>query len=110
MIAQDNVRFANALRKAMEDADVKQAALAHALQVDPGQVSRWARGKAVPHINTVRRIEEILKADLADALDNSMPDYELFVSAPISGIAGEDIPEHHNAVDKVVSAAHEHVN
>jgi transcriptional regulator with XRE-family HTH domain len=110
MTAQDNARFANALRKAMEDAGVTQAALARALLMDAGQINRWAKGKAVPHINSVRRIEKILKADLADALDKSTPDYELFVSAPISGIAGEDIPEHHNAVARVVSAANEHVN
>jgi hypothetical protein len=32
------------------------------------------------------------------------------VSAPISGIDSEDIPEHHEAVSKVVAAARQHVN
>ena len=110
MTAQDNARFAKALRKAMEDADIKQAALARALETDASQVNRWARGYAVPHVNTVRRIERFLKADLADALAESTPDYELFVSAPISGIEGKDIPEHHDAVARVVAAAYNHVN
>lgn len=110
MTTHDSARFAKVLRKAMEDADITQAELARRLQTDASQVNRWANGKAVPHINTVRRIERILKADLADALSESMPDYELFVSAPISGIKDEDIPEHHDAVARVVSAADDHVN
>lgn len=110
MTAHDNARFSKALRKAMEDADITQAALAREFGTDASQVSRWANGKAVPHINTVRRIERLLKADLAGALAESTPDYELFVSAPISGIVHEDIPDHHDAVARVVSAANDHVN
>jgi hypothetical protein len=37
-------------------------------------------------------------------------EYELFVSSPISAIVSEDIPEHHDAVAKVVAAANKHVN
>lgn len=110
MTTHDNARFAKALRQAMEDANVTQAALARELQTDASQVNRWANANAVPHTNTVRRIEGFLKADLADALAKSTPDYELFVSAPISGINDEDIPEHHDAVARVVSAATDRVN
>jgi ribosome-binding protein aMBF1 (putative translation factor) len=63
MTTHDNARFAKALRKAMEDANITQAALARELKTDASQVNRWANGNAVPHINTVRRIEKFLKAD-----------------------------------------------
>lgn len=66
----------------MEDADVTQAALARELRTDASQVCRWANEKAVPHINTVRRIERFLNADLADALAESTPDYELMAWEP----------------------------
>ena len=73
-------------------------------------MSRWVNGKAVPHIDNVRRIEEILKVDLSSSFTKSTPEYELFVSAPISGLADDDIPEHHDAVAKIVAAADQHVN
>jgi transcriptional regulator with XRE-family HTH domain len=110
MTTPDDASFANALRQAIRDAKTTQAALARQLGMDPGQVSRWVNGKAIPHINNVRRIEEILNTDLSDSFAKSKPDYELFVSAPISGIASKDVPEHHDAVAKVVSAAGQHVN
>lgn len=110
MPPQDESKFANALRQAIQAARITQAALARELHTDQGQVSRWVNGKAFPHIDNVRRIEEILKIDLSDSFARSTPDYELFVSAPISGLADEDIPEHHNAVAKVVAAAGQHVN
>jgi transcriptional regulator with XRE-family HTH domain len=110
MTTQGTASFAGALKRALRDARATQADLARKLDMDPGQVSRWINGKAVPHIGNVRRIEEFLKTDLAGSFAESTPEYELFVSAPISGIAIEDVPEHHSAVEKVVSAAHQHVN
>ena len=98
------------LRQVLQDARISQAALARELRVDASQVNRWVNGKALPHIDNVQRIEKFLKIDLSDAFANSTPDYELFVSAPISGLADEDIPEHHNAVAKVVTAASQNVN
>jgi hypothetical protein len=38
------------------------------------------------------------------------PEYELYVSALITGLAREDIPGHHDAVAEVVKAAHQDVN
>jgi transcriptional regulator with XRE-family HTH domain len=110
MAPQDKPTFADELRRAIRAARITQAALARELHTDQGQVSRWVNGNAVPHIDTVSRIEEFLKTDLSDSFDESTPDYELFVSAPISGLSDKDIPEHHDAVAKVVAAAGQHVN
>jgi transcriptional regulator with XRE-family HTH domain len=110
MPPQDHPSFANALSQALRDKQISQAALARELKVDPSQVNRWVRGNAIPHFDNVQRIEKFLKTDLSDAFTKSTSDNELFVSAPISGIADENIPEHHDAVAKVVAAARQHVN
>src|SRR4051812_17272001 len=86
--------YGQALRAALKGATTTQAELARALNVDPGQVSRWATDKAVPHAQTVRKIESILGADLSEAFQRSTPAHELYVSAPITGLAGESISKH----------------
>lgn len=110
MPSQEGTGFADALRRAMQKAHMNQAELARQLNVDPSRVNRWVNGKAVPHIDTVGRIGIILETDLSDSFARSTPDYELFVSAPISGIAKEEVPDHHTSVAKVVAAAAQHVN
>lgn len=107
---QEDATFARALREALKDKQKKQSDLARELLIDPGQVSRWVHGKAVPQLQTLRRIEEILKVDLSDSFDASTPDHELFVSAPVSGISADKVTEHHDAVASVVEAARQHVN
>jgi hypothetical protein len=64
----------------------------------------------VPHIDTVGRIEEILHTSLIDSFNASTPDYELFVSAPIIGLAVGEIAQHRDAVAEVVTATRRHVN
>jgi len=110
MSPKGNASFGDALSQAIHDAGTTQAALAHELKIHQSQVSRWVNGKSIPHIDNINRIDKFLKADLTDSFAKSTPDYELFVSAPISGIAPEAIPEHHDAVAKVVSAVNQHVN
>jgi transcriptional regulator with XRE-family HTH domain len=110
MSPQDGPSFAETLRQALTRRHMRQVQLARLLNVDPSQVNRWVNGNAVPHIGTVGRIEQILETNLSDSFTRSTPDYELFVSAPISGIASEEIPAHHEAVAKVVAAASQHVN
>jgi transcriptional regulator with XRE-family HTH domain len=110
MEAQGDASFPSALRQALEDAEMTQAALAGRLSIDPGQVSRWCNGKAIPHKDNILRIKGILGIDLYNSFAQSKPAYELFVSTPISGLASEDIPQHHDAVATVVGAAKEHVN
>lgn len=97
--------FAAALKRALIAAGQRQADLARSLGVDPGQVSRWATGKSVPHSATVRKLEDLLDADLSDALEESTPDYELYVSAPITGLGTDAISAHHSLVAPVVEAA-----
>lgn len=78
--------------------------------MDASQVNRWIHGKALPQLDNLRRIEEVLGVNLSTAFDKNKPKYELFVSAPISGVASEEVSEHHDAVAKVVAAARQHVN
>jgi transcriptional regulator with XRE-family HTH domain len=79
-----------------------QAKLARELGADPGQVSRWVTNKATPQPETVRRIEEFLGVDLSGAIANSASRYELYVSAPITGLGKRHIGAHHQAVAEVV--------
>jgi transcriptional regulator with XRE-family HTH domain len=110
MGTQEQSSFGGALRQALDAAEISQAKLARELRVDASQVNRWIHDKAFPQIDNLHRIEKLLGVDLSAAFNKHKPAYELFVSAPISGLADEDIPEHHNAVAKVVDAARPHVN
>jgi transcriptional regulator with XRE-family HTH domain len=110
MPPQGRASFGDALRAAIRAAGSSQAELARNLDIDPGQVSRWANGKALPHVHHVRRIEQILRVSLADSFAVSTPDYELFVSAPITGLGPAAVTAHHDAVARVVAAAHQHIN
>lgn len=110
MTAQDQASFGQALRAALHAADINQAELARALPINQGQVSRWVTGKATPLIATVRRIDEILNSNLARDFDALTPKYELYVSAPITGLDPDAIEQHHDDVEQVVAAAREHVN
>lgn len=110
MDAQENATFGEALKKALTEARMSQADLARRLHVDPGQVSRWARAKAVPHIDTVGRIEDELGVDLSKPFEASSPDIKLYVSAPITGLTPSQIPAHHDQVAAVVEAARGHAN
>ncbi len=110
MNTQGNATFGNALKVAIAAARYTQAQLARELHIDPGQVSRWVNDKAVPHGDTVARIEQILETDLSASFTASTPEYELYVSAPITGLNIDDISTHNAAVNDVVSAARAHVN
>lgn len=110
MGVQDHTSFGEALKHALQEAGTTQAALARELHLDPSQVNRWIHDKAFPPLDTLQRIEKILGTTLSAALNAHKPKYELFVSAPVSGMAAQDIPEHHEAVSRVVAAARQHVN
>jgi transcriptional regulator with XRE-family HTH domain len=110
MAAQGESSFGHALSQAIRAKGTTQAALARKLRIDPSRVARWVKNEALPHEDYLHGIEEFLGADLSDSYKKSEPKYELFVSAPISGLAEEDIPGHHDAVAKVVRAASQHVN
>lgn len=111
MATHDTPRpFGSALKAALDNAGRSQADLARHLRTDPSRVSRWVHGQAVPYAKTVRTIEEWLGADLSAAFVQSSPDYELYVSAPLTGLAKTDTHEHHDAVEAVVSAARLSVN
>jgi transcriptional regulator with XRE-family HTH domain len=110
MDAQGHATFGDALRAAIVAAHTTQAELARDLEIDPGQVSRWVNNKTVPHLDTVARIGQILGADLSASFSVSTPEYELYVSAPITGLKRQDIGTHHAAVAEVVAAARAHVN
>lgn len=110
MDTQGRTTFGKALKAAITAARYTQAGLARELHIDQGQVSRWVNGKTIPHSETVTKIEQILGADLSAAFAASSPEYELYVSAPITGLKVEDIGPHNTAVGTVVKAASAHVN
>ncbi len=110
MDAQGRTTFGKALKAAISAAGYTQAGLARELVIDAGQVSRWVNGKAIPHSETVARIERILGTDLSASFAASKPDYELYVTAPISGLKPEEIGPHNAAVNAVVKAASAQVN
>lgn len=102
--------FGSALKAALAGAKRNQAELARHLTQDPGQVSRWATDKAIPHADTVRKIEEWLGVDLSQAFARSTPAFELYVSAPITGLPSGKIAAHRDSVEGVVAAARPSVN
>lgn len=110
MPAQQNATVGQALKRALTSARKSQADLGRLLDVDPGQVSRWVNDKAVPHIDTVGRIEDELGVDLSAPFGNSTPEFELYVSAPITGLDHDRIGHHRDLVAKVAQAAKAHVN
>jgi|ERR1700677_888140 transcriptional regulator with XRE-family HTH domain len=111
MMPQDPAsRFGSALRQALREKGIRQAALAKELPVDAGQISRWVNGRAIPSPSQVRRMERILETDLFEALADSAPEYELFIAAPVGGLDPDNIPEHLADVAKVLEAAREQVN
>lgn len=71
---------------------------------------RLIRSEAVPHKETLPRIEELLATDFSSSFATSAPAYELYVAAPITGIAESDLATHHNAVSAVVESLRLHVN
>lgn len=110
MAPQYDASFASALRQALQDVGMTQAQLARRLGIDPAQISRWCNAQAIPPSEDIHRIQVILKIDLSDFSAKSKPNYELFVSTPISGLDSNDIPQHHDDVAKVVDAANQHVS
>jgi transcriptional regulator with XRE-family HTH domain len=110
MDAQGHATFGAALRAAIVAAGYTQARLAHALNIDAGQVSRWTNDRTIPHSETVARIEQLLDVDLSSSFSASAVEYELYVSAPLTGLKTQDIATHHTAVAEVVAATKAHVN
>src|SRR5579859_6672845 len=105
MVDQPHARFGKALRQALRDAGWTQARLAEALGTDPAQISRWVTSKTVPHIESVTEMESHLGVELAGAFRESVPEHELYVSAPITGLLDDQLAEHHDNVARVVAVA-----
>lgn len=98
------------MAQAIRNAGRTQAWLASKLDIDPGQVSRWVNGKAVPHASTVKRISHLLQVDLNGSAGSGSAACELFVSAPIQGLDHDLVMAHHDNVHRVVDAVRPHVN
>ncbi len=102
--------FGDALDQALTDSRMSQADLARALHMNASQVSRWKRGESVPNLATVERIEEFLQVDLSLALKKSLPVFELYVSAPITGLSKNEYSQHHETVARVVDELRKQVH
>lgn len=110
MATHTGAQFGQALDRAIKKARLTQAKLAIELSVNPSQVSRWKNGESIPHIETVAQIEKILNADLSGALEGALPVYELYVSAPITGLGQRHVKAHHYQIAEVVEVLRAHVN
>ena len=102
--------FGDALLEALHQADQSQTWLANKIHTSPSQVNRWVKNRQIPHIDTVRRIEGLLNADVRGVLRSSLvPEptlvHDLFVSAPISGLNAKELQNHRRQVARVVDAA-----
>jgi predicted HTH transcriptional regulator len=102
--------FGEALRQAIRNADYTQIGLAHELELDPSKVSRWINDKAVPHSDVMHRIEGILNADLTDSFSAAVPEYELFISAPLIGLEARNVSENQDAIPRLLTVINHHVN
>jgi transcriptional regulator with XRE-family HTH domain len=102
--------FGAALKQALKAKGWTQIQLARALNVDPGQVSRWVTDKAQPMVRTVTKMGDLLGVDLTAVHAAVAPQWELFVSAPILSIGPDRIRDHRAGVLRVLAAAEPHVN
>lgn len=109
MTPQGERSFGEILKEAIRTAATTQAEVARQINVDPGQVSRWARNLQTPQPARVRELEELLKCDFSSALSANDVSYELYVSAPITGLGKQHLREHHDAIAPVVVSLRKHV-
>jgi transcriptional regulator with XRE-family HTH domain len=63
-LATDMEQFAERLRSLRAQRKITQARLAQLLEVDPRVYNRWERGTAVPQLDTVVRIAQLLQISL----------------------------------------------
>lgn len=88
---------------------MSQADLARALPADAGLVSKWIHGHQGPGAANRRRLKEVLGLDLGVSRPAAHKTYELYVAAPITGLANGNIAGHQAEVTQVVTAARHHV-
>lgn len=110
MAEQRSATFGAALAVALSNARQTQADLARGLGIDPGQVSRWVNNKTRPHVGTVDKIEGLLGVDLMPAFEASLPELELYVAAPITGLGSKRVSDHRDKVAQVVEGLRPHVH
>ena len=70
----DMEEFANRLRKTRAARGLTQARLAEMLEVSPRVYNRWETGAALPRLDTLVRIADILDVTLDELVGRSEPD------------------------------------
>jgi transcriptional regulator with XRE-family HTH domain len=110
MGTQDSARsFGQALQHALAAAGLSQAKLATKLNIDAGQVSRWAHNKVTPTLATVKEIEELLGIKLVYSQNNGQVEYDLYIAAPITALPPDRVEPHHDAVQQVTETLRRHL-
>lgn len=105
MAAQPDRSFSDLLREALAISELSQAALASALGIDAGQVSRWVNGKAgAPRDERIREIEQILGVNIIDSLSKSELKNHVYISAPIVGLDENSLASHVRKIESVVQS------
>lgn len=111
MQLREDVPFGDALRTFIEHSDYKQGTLARLLNVSPSTVSRWISGKVTPDREEIERINKMLNSNLGGGDDVEVLRHELYVSAPIVGLASDNrISRHHSKVSEVIASADRYVD
>ncbi len=109
MLERPRASIGEAIRSALDERDMSQSDLARALPADAGLISKWINGHQSPGPANRRRLKEVLGLDLGISRPATRKTHELYVAAPITGLANGNIAVHHAEVSQVVAAARRHV-
>jgi plasmid maintenance system antidote protein VapI len=82
---------------------VKQATIARVLEKNPSQISRLVHGRDQWTLEIATRVDNYLGTDLASMLLAQPEPYELYVAAPITGLAKGELADAHHEVGLVVT-------
>jgi transcriptional regulator with XRE-family HTH domain len=101
--SQPFLEAGRALDAALKAAGFTGRDLASQLKVDDSRVSKWRNGHERVPDDKVAPIERLLNADLSALHDApAAVHYEMYVAAPITGLAPADIEPHHDAIAMIL--------
>ena len=80
----DMEKFAKSLRDTRSARGLTQARLAELLAVSPRVYNRWERGAAIPRLDTLVKIAEILEVSLDELVGRKEPDLDACASEILS--------------------------
>lgn len=104
MAAQGHARFHATLKAAL--GEHKQVWLAEKLGVSETTVSRWVTGKTRPLREQAMEASDLLgDPEVLEVFDATTAPYELYLSAPISGLKSTEVAAHRDAIEMIATEA-----